>query len=154
VSGRFDDPLRLKAVIVPFIAYVLLSVIAVAIAVQLLLPRNLTPEQMRALADTLASIRIAEIAIGIVLTLFAGALAAKLGGNRGYRNSTAVGVVLVFWGLLGIYLHPLDPLWLQAAKIVAPVPLALLGAALWLHFRRAPAEPGPGHNPERTSVGR
>jgi len=130
----FEDPIKVRAVLAGFAGYLLLSIIAMATVVHAWMPSGLAPPELARLAETDPSLLLWQNIIGTVLTVAAGALACRLGG--GLRNALALGGLLVLFGALGIYLHPGHPLWMQAVKIVAPIPLALLGGWIWMQVGR------------------
>lgn len=130
--GRFGDQIRVKAVVVSFIAYVVVSVVASIVLVQAWLPAGISAEEAARLAESAPLLVNGQLVIGTVLGLAAGFLACHLGGAGGLRNSLAVGVVLIGYAALATVLHPTAPLWQHIVHFIAPVPLTLLGGLLRL----------------------
>ncbi|HYO62301.1 MAG TPA: hypothetical protein VER08_01450 [Pyrinomonadaceae bacterium] len=71
------------------------------------------------------------LAIASVFTLLGGWAAARLAGSAALRHALPVGLLALFASILLLLLAPFAvPVWLLAAVIVAPVPLALAGGYL------------------------
>ncbi|NGY06879.1 hypothetical protein [Solimonas terrae] len=127
----------MKAILPALIGYLILSVIATGIIVQLWLPPGITDrQQLIRLADTDPGLLLWQNLLGAFLGILAGFAGCHFAKAGGLRNPLLIGVLLTIYGIVGIALHPAHPLPMQAAKIVAPVPLALLGGYLRLAIAR------------------
>jgi len=138
----FSDRVKLKALATSFVAYVVLSVVLFAIVVQFWMPAGVSAERLRELAETDRNLLLWQMILGAVLTIVAGYIATRMSGKKGLRNSLAVGGVLTLYGVLGIYLHPSHPVIVQVAKLVVPIPLALIGGWVALRAKSSPPKIG------------
>ena len=136
IARSFSDPVKLKAVFLALFGYLALATLLFGVVVHFWIPPGVAPAELARLAESDPILLLWQNALGTVLGICAGLLACRLSGGRGLRNSAAVGGLLVLYGVLGIYLHPGHPLGMQIAKIIAPIPLALVGG--WIALRIAP----------------
>jgi len=60
------------------------------------------------------------------------------------KTPLVLGALLVLYGAIGIYLHPTHPAFMQAAKLLAPIPLVLCGG--WLRLRCNSSRGAPAIN--------
>ena len=129
----FEDKLSIKGLIIGIAAYLLVSVVAMGIIVQLWIPAGVTdPQELARLAENDPGLLMWQNILGALLGIFAGFFACHFGGAKGLRTPLVLGILLALYGALGIYLHPSHPSLMQAGKILAPVPLVLLGG--WLRL--------------------
>ena len=129
----FEDKLSIKGLIIGIAAYLLVSVVAMGIIVQLWIPAGVTgPQELARLAENDPGLLMWQNILGAVLGIFAGFFACHFGGAKGLRTPLVLGILLALYGALGIYLHPSHSSLMQAGKILAPVPLVLLGG--WLRL--------------------
>ena len=132
----FTDKASVKSVLIAFVGYVAVATTAMIIVVQRWMPAGVTDKQQLArLAELDPSLLMWQNVLGSILYVVAGFAACHLGGAKGLKNPLLLGVLLVLYGALGILLHPGHPPFMQAAKLLAPIPLVLLGG--WLRLRLA-----------------
>ena len=131
----FSDKISIKSVLVSLIGYIIVATVAMIVVVQLWIPAGITdPTELSRLAEADPKLLMWQYVLGTVLTVLAGFAAGRISGGKGLKNSLILGILLVLYGVLGIYLHPSHPGLMQIAKIVAPIPLALVGG--WFAARR------------------
>jgi hypothetical protein len=128
----FGDKLSIKAVLLSFVAYVVLAVAAFVILFQIWLPSGLLPQDAALQAESAPMLVVGQLIIGFAFGVAAGALACHLSGAVGLRNSVALGLVFVVYGVFSVILHPASPAWLHAIHLLAPLPTAVLGGYLRL----------------------
>ncbi len=135
----FTDKTSVRSVLIAFFGYLVVAAVVMVIVVQRWMPTGVTDQQQLArMAEVDPSLLMWQNALGAILCVAAGFAACHFSGARGLKNPLLLGVLLALYGVLGIFLHPGHPPLMQAAKLVAPVPLALLGG--WLRLRlSAPA---------------
>jgi hypothetical protein len=137
VVQAFSDRIKLKALLVAFIGYLVLSVVLFGIVVQFWMPSGVSAERLQQLVEADETLLLWQNILGTVLSVLSGYVAARMSGAQGLRNSLSVGGLLVLYGILGIYLHPNHPVEMQLGKLIWPIPLTLLGGwiALWRKSR-------------------
>ena len=129
----FEDKLSIKGLIAGIGAYLLFSIVAMGVIVQLWAPAGVTdPQELARLAENDSTLLMWQNILGAVLGMLAGFVACHFAGAKGLRTPLVLGILLALYGALGIYLHPDHPALMQAAKLLAPVPLVLLGG--WLRL--------------------
>jgi hypothetical protein len=144
---NFSDNVSVKAVLISFIAYLVGSVVAVGVLVQVWMPSGTSAEEMARLAESAPALVIGSLFIGTLFCLAAGFLACHISGAAGLKNSLGLGFVFVAWAVLSIVMHPSDPLWLHALHLVAPVPVSLAGGAIRLSLRKSVASANAPSSP-------
>ena len=131
----FTDKASVQSVLIAFVGYLVVATIAMIIVVQRWMPAGVTDKQELArLAELDPSLLMWQSVLGSILCIAAGFAVCHFSGAKGLKNSLLLGALLVFYGALGILLHPDHPPLMQAAKLLAPIPLALLGGWLRLRF--------------------
>lgn len=138
IATAFRDKTSLKAVVLAFLAYLVLVTVLFAIVIHFWLPAGISPQEAERLAAVDPTLLIWERVWGLCLATFAGYLACRLSGRVGLKNSLALGALLVAYGILAIYLHPSDPISTKVAELLTPIPIALLGGWLCLRFATGP----------------
>ena len=134
----FSDALKVKALLFSFVGYLVASVVATGIVVQAWLPAGVTdPQELSRLAEADAHLLLWQIILGTALGIVAGFAACQFSGAAGLKNSLVLGLLFLPYAVLGIYMHPSHPLLMQASKLVAPIPLSLLGGWLRLAVSRS-----------------
>jgi hypothetical protein len=134
----FADKLSIKGLIIGIATYLAASVVAMIVIVQLWIPAGVTDRQELArLAENDAGLLMWQNIMGSVLGVFAGSVACHFSGAKGLKTPLILGTLLALYGVLGIYLHSDHPLLMQVGKILAPVPLVLLGGWLRLLLTRS-----------------
>ena len=131
----------IKASGLTFLLYVALSVVC-SIVLTGIWPRGvdtstLTTEQLMLMAETAPFIKTGSAIIGIVSAVVCAFILSLKKTVGGYRPAIYFAAMLVLYGAISIALHPEHTLIQQAAKVLMPFPLCLLGA--WLAHRFAPA---------------
>jgi len=141
----FQDKVSKKGVLIGFFGYLIASVVAMAILVQRWLPPGITDRQeLSRLAEADPTLLFWQNVLGTVLGLLAGFVACHFGGGKGLKTPLVLGALLVLYGAIGIYLHPTHPAFMQAAKLLAPIPLVLCGG--WLRLRCNSSRGAPAIN--------
>jgi hypothetical protein len=137
----FGDNVKIKAILIGFVTYLVITNLAFALVVHYWVPSNITDvNDLRRIAEADPTLLTWQNRIGAPVAIVAGFIVTHLSGAKGLRNSFVMGLVLVLYGVLGIYLHPAHSLWMQLGKLVAPVPVCLLGG--WMRIRVARPVPG------------
>ena len=143
VVQTFSDRVSFKALAISLAIYVALSAVLLAVLVVLWMPSGVPAEGFEQLAQTDLTLLLWQNILGVVLGVLCGYLAARLSGAHGLRNSLAAGVLVTFFGVPAIYLHPSHPLLMKIGILVLPIPLMLLGG--WIALRRAKLAGGRDH---------
>jgi hypothetical protein len=134
----FSDRISIKAVLVGFFGYLILATVAMVIVIQCWIPSGITDKaELSRLAEVDPTLLLWQNMLGTVLSVLAGFASCRISGAIGLKNPLFLGILLVLYGVLGIYLHPDHPMLMQVAKLVAPVPLVLIGG--WLCLRLFPS---------------
>ena len=137
----FTDSFSFKALAITVISYLLATNIVFAVVFAFSMPAGVSdPEAIAQWAETDGGLLFWQNVIGLVAGIACGALATKLSGSAGLRNAATFGGLLVLYGVLGIYMHPDHPLWMQALKLLAPIPTVLAGG--WLAAKNSPERNG------------
>jgi len=133
----FSDKTSIKAIITGLIFYLVVATVAMIVVVQLWMPAGITDtQQLTGMAETDSTLLLWQNILGTVLGVAAGFITCLVSGRKGLKSTLILGVLLTLYGVLGIYLHPTHPFIVQVAKIVAPIPLTLIGG--WLCLRLMP----------------
>ena len=135
----FNDKVQAKALILSFIAYIVVSVVASIVLVQVWLPAGASAEESAKLAQTDHAVLMGELIIGTVLGIAAGWLACHLSGAIGLKNSLVLGGLFIIYAGVGIALNSEAPLWKHALHLLAPIPISLAGGYLKLRSARGVA---------------
>lgn len=141
-SSNFSDTVSIKALLLTFVAYVITSVVAFAILVIAWLPSGIPADQAARMAETAPSVVTGELLIGAILGIAAGWLVCHLSGAIGLKNCLVLGFIFMAYAVLGVFLHPLAPLWKHGLHLIAPIPVSLAGGFLRLRFGRKHAPVG------------
>jgi cyanate permease len=130
----FSDTFRSKALLIGIVAYLVITNFAFALFVHYWIPPNITDaSELKRLAESDPTLLSWEVRLGAPVAILAGFVVTHFSGAKGLRNALAMGLVLVLYGVLGIYLHPSHAPWMQISKLLAPVPVCLFGG--WLRLR-------------------
>jgi len=133
----FSDRVSIKAILVGFFGYLILATVAMVIVIQCWMPPGITDKaELSHLAEVDPTLLLWQNMLGTILSVLAGFATCRISGAKGLKNPLFLGTLLVLYGALGIYLHPDHPLLMQVAKLVAPIPLVLIGG--WLCLRLLP----------------
>jgi hypothetical protein len=138
----FGDNFRIKALLIGIFTYLLVTNVAFALIVHYWIPPNITDaNELQRLAESDPTLLSWQVWLGAPVAILAGFAVTHFSGAKGLRNSFAMGLTLVLYGILGIFLHPSHALWIQLSNLLVPVPICLLGG--WLRLRLA--RPVPDH---------
>ena len=133
----FSDSVSIKAILIGLVGYIVAATVAMIIVVQFWMPAGITdPAKLSRLAEADPTLVMWQNILGTVFCVLAGIVVVRISRSKGLKNPLVLGILLLFYGVLGIYLHPGHPTLMQIAKLVVPVPLALAGG--WLGLRRVP----------------
>jgi hypothetical protein len=127
----------LLAALIAFVVYVVVSTLlfGIVMAIWWAPPGNLSAQALRELAEQDISLLRWQNAIGTTLAIVVGYFASFLSRSTSFSPALVVGFLLVIYGGLSILLHPTHPTYMQLSKLLAPIPLTLLGGWLRLRFR-------------------
>jgi hypothetical protein len=132
----FSDNVRIKALLIGFVTYLVTTNFAFALVVHYWVPPNITDvNDLRRIAETDPTLLSWQNWLGTPVAILSAFIVTHFSGVKGLKNSLLMGLVLVLYGLLGIYLHPSHSLWMQLGKLFVPVPICLLGG--WMRLRLA-----------------
>jgi MFS family permease len=135
----FSDAIKIKALLAGFLSYIIFSIIAMVILVPLWMPSGITdPAQLSRLAESDATLLAWQFAAGTIFCILAGTITTKLSGTKGLKNSLVLGSLFLLYGILGIFLHPNNPILIKLAVVLTPIPLAVLGG--WIGLRLSPLQ--------------
>lgn len=135
-AAMFRDKISAKAVLVAFAFYFLTANAAFAVVFHFWMPFGMNAQELARLAETDPTLVLWQRILGISLAIVTGYLACRLSGRNGLRNSIVVGALLILYGVLSIFMHPSDAPSRQIAKLLTPIPVALLGG--WMCLRTSP----------------
>lgn len=139
----FGDQIRIKALLMGFFGYVLVSTLVMGVVVHYRLPSGVTdPQQLARLVEGDFTLLVWQNVLGLLLGIGAGFASTYFSGSAGLRNALVLGMLFSLYGVFGIYLHPSHPLAMQIGKLVSPIPIALFGG--WLRLRLAKRGTGSG----------
>jgi hypothetical protein len=131
----FNGKVSVKGLVIGLLFYLLTSIVVMGIVIHFWLPNGIADrEQLVRLADSDKSLLLWQSTLGAVLGVLAGFVATNYAGSNGLKTSMALGVVLMAYGVLGIYLHPGHPTAMQIGKLLSPIPLLTFGGWLRLRF--------------------
>lgn len=132
--GKNMKKISFKAVILATLAGLALdTIIGIVIMVAFIssvLDHKISPEENTAIMNALMQ-RIDYLLVclffGLLTTIFAGYLAARIAKNEPYLNSLAVGVIGI---ILGLFLISSLPIWYNIISFVTILPLSIYGGHL------------------------
>lgn len=126
------QPLSIKSLVITFLIYVVTTVIlAVVLSVFWQSGIDTSAYSQQQLIDMAAQstlLTIGSMFIGSTMAVICAYFITRRTGSDGYKHAIYFAGVLILYGILGIFLHPEHQVFQQAAKLLAPVPLCLLGA--------------------------
>jgi hypothetical protein len=136
-STLMHGDLNIKAVIAGFFGYMLIFIVVMALVVHIRMPPNVTNQQaLSRIAEADPQLLLWQNVLGTILGIFAGFVACHCSGAKGLKNSLVTGLLLILYGVVGIFMHPAHSMLMQVAKLVSPIPLVLLGGWLRLLMSR------------------
>ncbi|QFU05129.1 hypothetical protein FIU82_08870 [Pseudoalteromonas sp. THAF3] len=127
----FNDKLVIKSVILAFLAYLLVTAIASAVAIQVWLPEGVDMAQAQSLASQDMSLTALTLAIGASACILTGMLVTYMTKSQGLRNALALAMLITLYGLLSVFTHLEQPLMVHFAKLALPT-LAVITGAYWV----------------------
>ncbi|MBR9790917.1 MAG: hypothetical protein GYB58_04110 [Gammaproteobacteria bacterium] len=126
------QPLSVKSLVITFLMYVVATVIlAVALSVFWQSGIDKSDYSQQQLIDMAAQsnlLTVGSMIIGSSIAVLCAYFITRRTGTDGYKHAMYFAGVLILYGILGIFLHPEHHIIQQTAKLLAPVPLCLLGA--------------------------
>ena len=126
------QPLSVKSLVIAFLMYVITTVI-LAVALSVFWQSGIdtsayTQQQLIDMAAQSNLLTVGSMIIGSVVAVICAYFITRRTGNDSYKHAMYFAGVLTLYGILGIFLHPEHHVIQQAAKLLAPLPLCLLGA--------------------------
>lgn len=98
-----------------------------------------TPEQLAQALDGSATLQLATLVLGLVMTALGAYAAARLAPGTERLHAFAVGVISTLIGFTSVFASPeTSPFWAQAAGLMLTVPAAFAGGEI----RRATVRQG------------
>ncbi|MDY6928003.1 MAG: hypothetical protein SWN10_13025 [Pseudomonadota bacterium] len=126
------QPLSVKSLVIAFLIYVVTTVIlAVVLSVFWQSGIDTTAYSQQQLIDMAAQsnlLTIGSMIIGSLMAVICAYFITRRTGSDGYKHAMYFAGLLILYGILGVFLHPEHHVIQQAAKLLAPAPLCLLGA--------------------------
>lgn len=128
----FGDRLRIGVVFLTFIGYLVVAVATYAIFFVLWMPSGYSAQLLSVMAETAPPVLTGELLSGAIWGIAAGWLVCHLSGAKGLRNCLALGLLLLVYAIVGVFLHPAAPLWKHAVHLISPIPVTFAGGLLRL----------------------
>ncbi len=129
---NFSDKISFKAPVISFVTYLLATMIATAVLIQIWMPAGMPIEQVAQLAETDPFVTFWGGVIGLVTCTLCAMLTTKLSKQTGLKNAVAFGGLLILYGIASIVLHPEHSLLHQVSKVLSPIPVAIFGGYIYL----------------------
>jgi peptidoglycan/LPS O-acetylase OafA/YrhL len=139
-TQTFSDTLKIKAVTVSIATYIISTMIAAGVLVQIWMPKDIPMERIAELAETDPFILFWSNIIGGLACMFCSILATKLSTQAGLKNALLFGALIVVYGILSILMHPQHSLEHQIVKVLSPIPLALIGGWIYMKWMYKPTD--------------
>lgn len=129
-----EQHINVKSLFLTFLLYIV-STVVMAVLLSLYWQSGIdtalyTQQQLVEMASTSPLINIGSTLIGSGMAVICAYLITSRTGSNSYKHAVYFAGSLILYGIISIVLHPEHEVMQQVAKIVAPVPLCLLGA--WL----------------------
>ena len=126
------QPLSVKSLVIAFLMYVVTTVIlAVVLSVFWQSGIDTSAYSQQQLIDMAAQsklLTVGSMVIGSTMAVICAYFITRRTGSDSYKHAKYFAGILTRYGILGIFLHPEHHVIQQAAKLLAPLPLCLLGA--------------------------
>lgn len=131
----FNDKLKIKAILIALTSYLIMTIIASSILLQIWMKPGLSTEALALAAETDPFIVFWSMLIGLSACIACAVIVTALSGSHGLKNAAVYGSILVAYGVISIVLHPDHELLRNIGKLVLPVPVAMFGGWLFMKIK-------------------
>jgi MFS family permease len=131
----FNDQIKIKAILIALTSYLIITIIASSILVQIWMKPGMSPEELALAAETDSFIAFWSMLIGLSASIICAVIVTALSGSHGLKNAMVYGSILVAFGVLSILLHPDHDMLRNIGKLVLPVPVAMFGGWLLIKIK-------------------
>ena len=126
------QPLSVKSLVIAFLMYVVTTVI-LAVMLSVFWQSGIdtsaySQQQLINMAAQSKLLTVGSMVIGSTMAVICAYFTTRRTGRNSYKHAVYFAGILTLYGILGIFLHPEHHVIQQAAKLLAPLPLCLLGA--------------------------
>lgn len=126
------QPLSVKSLVIAFLMYIVTTVI-LAVVMSLFWQSGIdtsaySQQQLIDMASQSKLLTVGSMIIGSTMAVICAYFITRHTDSDGYKHAQYFAGVLILYGILGIFLHPEHDVIQQVAKLLAPLPLCLLGA--------------------------
>src|SRR5882672_767088 len=109
-GSMFGDQIGVRALLIGFFGFWLISIVASAVVIHAWLPSGVTdPREISRVAEADPLLVMWQSVLGTILGVLAGFVACHFSGAKGLKNSLVLGLVFTPLGVFGIFMHPTHP---------------------------------------------